>query len=541
MKYLILFTLVAMWSRQQPTDPVRVEGGLLRGTINPGGYRQYMGIPYARTDDAARFKAPLPTEPWEGVYEAIEENVRCLQRMGKSYLVGQVDCLRLNVYTPLQVEEPLPVMVYIHGGGFFEGSGLPTIYGPEYLVTKGVIVVTINYRLNIQGYLCLRIPEAPGNAGMKDQVAALRWIKRNIRAFGGDPDNVTLFGESAGAASVSYHILSPMSKGLFHKAIIQSGSSLSAWAHQYNPVHMASLLSKTMGHSETDPLELYNIFMNKSNTDLIMTRVPRKRGNILLTELLYSPCVENKLPGVEAFLTELPYNLLKRGEYNKVPTIIGANSEEGLLFVAGENDTTYAAMSFENSMPKDLVFPSETEKKEAADKLGSLLLNDEKISKEVRVKLSKLHGEPYFNYPVAKETDLALETNENPIYSYRLKYGGLLNVGKIITGFFKVPGATHADDLFYLFKPSLLPTPTRFFEMTMVNRMTTMWTNFAKFGNPTPVLTELLPVQWHPVKKESPESFVIDAEFSTAPLWDGDSMLFWRELYEKYRRKETVN
>lgn len=395
---------------------------------------------------------------------------------------GQENCLVLNVHTPLDLtpDALLPVMFFIHGGGYFQGSGSRFIYGPNYLVTKGVILVTINYRLNIQGFLCLGLKEAPGNAGMKDQVAALKWVQKNIRAFGGDPDNVTLFGESAGANSVSYHILSPMSKGLFHKAIAQSGSSLAAWGCQYRPVYMASLIAKTMGYNTEDPHELYKIFMNKTDDELIITRVPRKKGNIILSELLYVPCVEKKVDGVEPFMTEIPYNALENGKYNKVPMIIGSNSEEGYCFVALENDTALAVMEFEKSIPKDLVIPSD-KRKEIGVTLKKLYMGDEEISMETRLKLSRFHGEVYFNYPGFEETELILRTSNKPVYNYLFSYDGWRNILKLTLGsyFLGTPGATHADDLFYLFKTTSLPT---LFDDKMIDRMTTMWTNFAKYG-----------------------------------------------------------
>jgi bile salt-stimulated lipase len=243
------------------------------------------------------------------VFEAINENIECQQaiKIESQYTIGTEDCLILNVYTPLnKPNRLLPVMIFIHGGGFFQRSASPAIYGPEYLIKKDVILVTINYRLNVQGFLCLGIKEAPGNAGLKDQVAALKWVQRNVRAFGGDPDNVTLFGESAGGSSVSYHVLSPMSKGLFHKAIIQSGSSLCSWSTQYNPVYLASLLARTFGFHSRDPHELYKFYMNANDADLIVNRVPRKEGNIIISEILFTPCVEEIIEGEEPFLTALP-------------------------------------------------------------------------------------------------------------------------------------------------------------------------------------------------------------------------------------------
>ncbi|KAI8442412.1 hypothetical protein MSG28_005926 [Choristoneura fumiferana] len=452
---------------------------------------------------------------------------------------GQEHCLTLNVFTPVYPPDiPLPVMVFIHGGGFVEGSGTPLMYGPNYLVPKGVILVTFNYRLNVHGFLGLGIKEAPGNAGMKDQVAALRWVQRNIRVFGGDPDNVTLFGESAGGASVSYHILSPMSAGIFHKAITQSGSSLNAWAHQANPEYNAKLIAKAMGYETEDPYELYKIFKNKSLEELTEVKLPLDKKKIMLSRLIYAPSVEKVFDGVEPFLTKDPYQLLLSGEYNKVPMIVGTNDEEGFLFAGLEDPSVLPNVDIEDSLPNNLVFPSESDKKRVAEEVKKMYMGDEPISEapSAQFKLSRFYGEPFFNYPPMVETELLLNSSNHPLYHYYLKYDGWRNIGKFASGsiFRNSTGMSHADDLFYLFYQPFIPV---LFEMEMINRMTTLWTNFAKYGDPTPETTELLPLRWLPARKEAPQALAIDKELSIIPMWHRESFIFWRDVDSKYRRK----
>ncbi|VVC96525.1 unnamed protein product [Leptidea sinapis] len=536
MKWVVLWSLWAARLVRQPSAPVLVSSGWLRGSVAAdGSHVSYHGIPYAATP--RRFKSAGPAPSWLGTFEAIEENIRCHQRISKTLVVGKEDCLTLNVYTSIDTvpDSKVPVMVFIHGGGYYDGSGTKFMYGPKYLVSKGVILVTINYRLNIQGFLCLRTKYAPGNAGMKDQVAALKWVKRNIKSFGGDPDNVTIFGESAGASSVSLHILSPMSKGLFSKAIMQSGSSLSSWAMQYRPVYMTSLLTKTMGYDTEDPQQLYDILMSKSDAELIVTRVPRKEGNIIISECLYVPCVEEIIDGEEQFLTELPYEILRKGSYNRVPKMIGSNSHEGYLFASMENDTMLPKIVLEKSLPKDLDIPSQKEREVVANKLYDFYFGDKVVSRDTLIELSRVHGEVYFIYPVLEETELHSKTNYTPVYSYVFQYSGNRNFVKKASGFGNAPGATHADDLFYIFNLEIAPT---FFENNMIERMTTMWTNFAKFGEPIPTTSSLLPVKWDPVNKSSPHSFIIDEQFSTTPLWSSESARYLKKVYSKYRRRK---
>lgn len=429
------------------------------------------------------FQAPGPEPSWESTFEAVDENVRCTQSVADIWTVGRTDCLTLNVYTPLDASpgSKLPIMFFIHGGGYFQGSGNMVLYGPNYLIPKGVILVTINYRLNIQGFLCLRIKENPGNAAMKDQVAALRWVQRNIRKFGGDPDNVTIFGESAGAASVSFHIYSPMSKGLFHKAITQSGSALAPWAFQFKPVFLASLLAKTMLYDSQDAQELYKYFMTKSNDELILTRVPRTEGNMITSEILYTPCTEKPIEGVEAFLTESSYDLLTKGKYNKVPMIIGTNNEEGLFLVSMDNDTMIPRLTFEKSLPKNLEILDKKTKKEIANELERLYMEGDEISVDSVAKISRWYGEPNLNFPSLAETEMLLKSSDQPIYNYLFQYQGGRNIPKFFLPkkLKALPGATHADDVFYMFSQTLLFSN---FENDMIDKITTMWTNFAKYG-----------------------------------------------------------
>ncbi|XP_037294980.1 juvenile hormone esterase isoform X2 [Manduca sexta] len=482
--------------------------------------------------------APGPEPKWQGIFDANHEHKRCNQQLSVNIAIGETDCLTLNVYTPLNTTPAsnLPVMFFVHGGGFFQGSGSSLMYGPKYLVSKNVILVTVNYRLNIQGFLCLGIKEAPGNAAMKDLVSALRWVQRNIRQLGGDPDNVTIFGESAGAASVSYLNISPMTKGLFHKVIVQSGSATAPWAFQYRPVFLASLLAKEMGYETQDPHELYKIFMSKSDKELILTRVPRKEGAIIISEILYTPCAENIIEGVEPFLTELPYDILSKGEYNKVPMILGGNKQEGILIINMDNDTMIPKVSFEKSLPKNLHIPSKKEIEEIAKEFERLYMGNDEISLKTAAKLSKWYGEPFLMYPILQETELILNTSDKNIYNYMFSYDGWRNAPKLSSRkeYRVLEGATHADELFYLFSQQWFSS---MFENRMIDIMTTMWTNFAKYGDPTPEVTELLPVKWLPTNSSMPTMLVIDQEFSTMPLWYNEGLRYLRQVYSKYRRK----
>nr|UXP71993.1 esterase [Manduca sexta] len=526
-KWMILWSLWAAQLMRQPSAPVKVSNGLLRGVLAPdGSHIAYYGIPYATTDSRNRFQGPKPEPKWDGIFDAYNENIRCSQRFGSNKVIGREDCLTLNVYTPNNKNGPLPVMVFIHGGGFRDGSGSPYLYGPEYLIKHGVILVTFNYRVEILGFLCLGIKEAPGNVGLKDQVAAMRWIKKNIRVFGGDPDNITIFGESAGAAAVVYHLVSPMSKGLFNKAIMQSGSAMSPWSLQFEPLKIARLHAEQMGYRITNPHEIYNVYLNKTPQVLLQTRVPRTKGDIVLSENIFVPCIEEEIPGIEPFLTDAPYNLIIKGHYHKVPVIIGHNNAEGYMFAGKENASTISNIDFYQALPRDLVFPSEKEKVQIANTLRKLYLGDKKISRDTIIEIAKYEGDSSITFPSITTADLLSKTMNEPIYAYKMSYDGLLNFVKLLYGFSKYPGATHADELFYMFKLRVTLVFT-FPEMEFINKLTTLWTNFAKYGDPTPTTSDLIPIKWERLKKDDPKAMELNKKLKMVPLWYEDTLKYW--------------
>ena len=228
---------------------VTVDGGSIAGApAGDGGVWRYAGVPYAAPPvGALRWQAPQPVEPWADVRRADQLPAGCPQPTlpvapGEEPFFGpgatrlEEDCLYLNVWSAAGPDERVPVMVWIHGGGLFVGDGSTAAYDGAALARRGVVVVTINYRLGALGYLAhplLREESAhgaSGNYGLLDQIEALRWVQRNIAAFGGDPDRVTIFGESAGSWSVNYLMATPLAAGLFAGAIGQSGGGFSPLA-----------------------------------------------------------------------------------------------------------------------------------------------------------------------------------------------------------------------------------------------------------------------------------------------------------------------
>ncbi len=225
--------------KQGSNDPqvpvVHAPVGDMSGVLLKSKYERnifaYRAIPYAQAPvGPLRFQRPQPLkEPaWAGIFDGSGTVTKCVQMSEFPKLIpvsGKEDCLQLNVYVPeiLPPEEGLPVMVWFHGGGFTSGDSSARLYGPEYLLDKDVILVTVNYRLGIFGFLTLGHEDLEGNQGLWDQLESLKWVQKNIAAFGGNKDKVTIFGESAGGYCVSHHLSSHQSKDFFQAAIVQSG------------------------------------------------------------------------------------------------------------------------------------------------------------------------------------------------------------------------------------------------------------------------------------------------------------------------------
>ncbi|CAG9784792.1 unnamed protein product [Diatraea saccharalis] len=538
-KRIVLFTLFAMNLVEQPTPYITIEQGTLSGRISEdGSIFEYMGIPYATSNIKTRFKAPLPPPKWEGIYKAIDEMYVCPQPFLLNTIVGKEDCLKLHIYVPAKTKGPLPVMVYIHGGAFYLGNAGKHFYGPEFLVKHDIILVIINYRLGILGFTCLGIEEAPGNAGLKDQIAALRWVKKNIAAFGGDPDNITLFGESAGAASISILLLNDVTLGLFNRVILQSGSSLTSWTTNRQAVWVASLLVKSLGHNTEDPNEIYKILHKLSYRDIIKLKPDKPLGMFSDAPMLGLPCVEKPgIPGNEPVLVDLPYNLLMKNRRN-ISVIHGSMTREGFIVISGETDISIENWNQKYLFPSDLAFETDNEANKTSSKIREFYFGEDRISRNNIMKLEKMCTELYFQFPTTLEADIMVSSWNVPVYSYIFNYSGSRNIIKKAAGFCNETGAGHGDDILYFFKSRVWPFSVARKDREVIEWLTRMWTNFAKYGYPTPLRDSRVPVKWPPGEKDALKYLYIDDVFRIGPMPNPDSYVLWKEIYDKYRRMD---
>jgi para-nitrobenzyl esterase len=312
----------------------RLEGETIRGI------ELFRGVPYARPPvGGLRFRPPGPVEPWGGIRSARRTGPAAPQASPILPVLGRLiggggagqseDCLYLNVWTPAVDRRRRPVLVWIHGGAFVMGSGSTRLYSGRRLATRGdVVVVTINYRLGALGFLNLRglVPGgdgAPSNAGLRDQIAALEWVRDNIDAFGGDPENVTIFGESAGAMSVATLLGTPRAQGLFHRAVMQSGAAHNVLSRE-QAARVAELFLGELGLDALDGDALERVPLRT------LQRVQRDvalRGGMRLGLLPWAPSVDDDL------LPGQPLDAIQRGTSRSVPVLIGTNRDEWKLFM----------------------------------------------------------------------------------------------------------------------------------------------------------------------------------------------------------------
>jgi para-nitrobenzyl esterase len=461
-----------------PADQVKTDAGIVEGFTPPGSsVRVFRGIPFAAPPvGERRWQPPQPVAPWEGVRKADEFGARCLQNRVFDDMVFRdelsEDCLYLNVWTPAEsADAALPVMVWIYGGGFQGGSASEPRQDGERLAGKGVVVVSMNYRLGIFGFLAH--PEltkesehqASGNYGLMDQTAALRWVKANIARFGGDPGNVTIFGESAGSFSVSAQVASPLARGLVHKAIGESGAF-------FRMGDTSPLATLSLADSETSGAE-FGASIGKDSLDGLQAASGE--------ELLKAVAEKKRwfAPNVDGhFLPKDALDIYAAGEQSHVPLLAGWNLDEVRAgVVLGEEKVT--AKGFTDQTRERF--------KEAADAL--LKVYPARSDAQALESASALAGDLFIGYSTWKWIEMHLETGGAPVYRYSFDRKIPVAPGTKVNGQPATSediGARHAGEIEYVFGAldSLPDVPWQASDRALSDQVMTYWSNFARAGDP---------------------------------------------------------
>jgi para-nitrobenzyl esterase len=455
-------------------DPIKVEQGLLSGTSGTSSeVRVYRGIPYAAPPVGdLRWKAPQPPAPWRGVRQATEMPHACWQTpYPPAAAIYQAklpplseDCLYLNIWTPAKsAKERLPVMFWIHGGGFTRGYGGSDAYNGENLARKGAVIVTINYRLGIFGFfahpeLSAESPHhASGNYALLDQIAALEWVKKNIAAFGGDPGRVTIFGESAGSWSVNALMASPLAKELFHRAIGESGASFSPMKSLADAEKEGEKLAQSLA-PDLNP--------QKPESTPAPANVIKVLRAVSAEELIKAYGAEVVRPVVDGYV--LPQDIattFAQSRQNDVPLLAGYNADEG---------TTLAP---QGANMKALVFTMGVHQR-YGDHADQMLKIYPAASDEEAVRsFYSAYRDQAFGWEMRTWARMATKTGHQPAYLYYFSH--------------RPPGpqseklrAFHAAEIAYVFGMFPWPFPWEESDRKLSDAIGSYWVNFAATGNP---------------------------------------------------------
>jgi para-nitrobenzyl esterase len=456
-----LFVVAAELACSALAQRALTEAGTISG-VRSNGLSVYKGVPFAAPPVGdMRWRPPAPVASWTGTRKAEAFAPACMQAgvsmPGETPPSVSEDCLYLNIWTPAKsAQERLPVIAWIYGGGYINGSASMPLYWGDQLAHKGVIVVTIAYRLGPLGFLAH--PEltresahhSSGNYGLMDQIAALAWIQRNIAAFGGDPKNVTIAGQSSGAISVSILMASPLAKGLFQRAIGESGGL-------FEPLQLAPkyLLANAEGDGEKYAVSLGAPSL-KELRRLPADRLTGNAGGIV------HPVIDPYVLPVS------PYEAFASGRQNDVPLLLGSNADEARSLT----DVTQV---------KAATFDSDIEHSFGQLPAPLIAAYPHATDEEARQARLDLERDLRFGWDMWAWARLQAGNGQNSVYYYSFRQKPPFPTGSVYEGW----GASHFSELWYVFD-HLNQEPWRWSDAdrNMAEEMSSYWINFAKSGNP---------------------------------------------------------
>ncbi|MET0341248.1 MAG: carboxylesterase family protein [Polyangiales bacterium] len=493
---------------------VETDEGAVRGK-EAGTTRAFLGIPFAQPPTGAlRWRPPVAAAKRSAQFDARNYGSICPQELPVLGLDGRSneDCLRVNVWAPRTAPAAkLPVMVYIHGGSFNMGSGGDQYDGQKLASAGTTVMVTINYRLGPLGFAAHEKLTAEsgtsGNYAIMDQAAALAWVRRNISAFGGDPDNVTIFGESAGGNSVCALLVAPSASGLFHKAIVQSGLCMKPMVGRRDAEAGGVRLQKDLGcETASDPLACMRAVPARTVLEKVRQSAPNVGGAFYVDyakEYFMQPIADGVVvPGAIA-------QLLFEGKFARVPLLHGATSDEGILFQSGLVSASPIQNEAQFRTAVNVRFPN------GADKIVPRYAPPK--SRNWNEALARATGDAFF-VCAARRMSKALHQHAVPSYIYRFTAGIDSLIALDLTG-----RAIHGADIIYTFgNPFPLGTVPAS-QRAVTTALPSYWQQFAKTGDPNNGTL----ARWEPYDPAGKSEFRLGVPLAMQPeaaaecdLWD---------------------
>jgi para-nitrobenzyl esterase len=491
----LFLAFTAGFGLAQPVAPIRVESGRVQGT-SENGLTVYRGIPFAAPPVGdLRWRAPQPAAKWEGVREAAKFGPSPIQGTRNGPDMSE-DCLYLNVWSPAKsADDRIPVLVWIFGGGFAGGATSDPMFDGAKLAQKGVVLVTIAYRVGQLGFLAHPelSAESPnhvsGNYGLLDQIAGLQWVKKNIAAFGGDPHKVTLFGESAGGISVSMLCASPLAKGLFAGAISESGGSFGP----PRPVTFPGENLKRLADAERGGeafAKSAGVSTIAALRQLAPDQLPASRG------------LGGFWPIIDGWvIPDDQYRLYSAGKYNDTPILVGYNSDEGASFSPPKTPADYIAST-----------------KARYGKFADDLIRAYPAGSNTVLKTARdLARDAAFGWHTWSWARLAAGKGKSPVFYYYFDQHPDYPEGSPRAGY----GSPHGSEVAYVFERLNSHSPqTTKSDLEISDAMSTYWVNFAQHGDPN---GEGVPA-WPPFSDQHPQVMYFSQTPHVGPVPDAESL-----------------
>ena len=550
---VVLFSLLCVLTPSVIGVEVSTNYGTLKGLTVPfpnatGAFKAvdvFLGVPFAAPPvGKRRFQAPEAPSPWKpNVYDATKFKSPCLQGSSMTAIFKAVnpafsgyneDCLFLDIYAPsVKPAQVFPVMVYIHGGAYLFGGS--SAFSSHLLALQGVVVVVIQYRLNLFGFMTSGDSNAPGNYGMLDQIQALTWVKENIHAFGGNPSRVTIFGESAGATSVSLLILSPLATGLFQQAIAESGVDFSPFAvsTKSDGANFAKAVATEVGCSVEDTRDMVECMRDKRASELLNATIALNPMSI--KGIILAPVVDNN------FLPDTPKTLRKEGKFAKVKFMISFNRDDGstslpfVLAPLGVNVSKGVESKQFQAFMKWFASAMHRDTKSAALIADAMEFQytpwpETADPSALRQQLVNLFTD--LTYSAPSHAVAAIHSHFAPVYMYEFnrRPNGISSPEWM--------GVRHADNVGYDFGIPLFKYPPSEFlpayddvDRNISLLVMTLYSNFARSGNPTPQAVS--GVSWEQFNSTHRAYLKIDEKSEMASNYHPHRVAFWTNYYPK--------